>query len=37
MKKESYTYRAQVAVFGAIVGSVLAIAMLLLWLAKDIQ
>jgi hypothetical protein len=32
-----YTYRAQVVVFWVIVGSILAIAILLLWVAKDIQ
>jgi uncharacterized protein involved in exopolysaccharide biosynthesis len=37
MKKPTYSHRAQVAVFGAIVGSILGIALLLFWLAKDIQ
>jgi hypothetical protein len=32
-----YTYRAQVVVFWIIVGSILAIALLLLWLLQDVQ
>lgn len=35
--KPTYTHRAQVVVFSAIVGCILAIALLLLWLAKDFQ
>lgn len=35
--KQRYTLPAQVVVFGAIVSSILAIASLLLWLAKEIQ
>lgn len=35
--KPTYSHWAQVVVFSIMVGSILAIALLLLWLAKDIQ